>query len=269
MRKNLLFLLFCVVCFCPCYTFAADSTPVIGQLWQIPDLEMKLVYVSPGSFQMGSNDGEITEKPVHLVTFKNGYWIGKYEVTQNEYYDIMRNIQSNLKRGDKPEEMISWDDAVNFCLELTARERSANRLPDGYEYRLPTEAEWEFAARGGVASKGYKHSGSNNIDEVAWYYDNAGSVTHDVGLKAANELGIHDMNGNVWECCLDDWHDNYNDAPADGSRWGDGTGVYRVFRGGSWNSYAKIARPATRVYYSPGHRYYRIGFRVVLAPVLK
>jgi formylglycine-generating enzyme required for sulfatase activity len=242
----------------------SEQTLQHDQPWTVPNLNMQFVYVKPGSFQMGSNEFA-SEKPVHSVTLSNGYWLGKYEVTQDEYQSIIGSNPSNFKGGRKPVEQVSWDDAVSFCQKLTERERSAGRLPSGYEYRLPTEAEWEFAARGGNMSKGYQYSGSDNIDSVAWYGENSGKTPHDVGTKSPNELGIYDMSGNVLEWCLDDWHSDYKGAPSDGDRWGDGSGSYRVHRGGDWLSNADRCRVADRSYGSPGSRRDFIGFRVALA----
>ena len=133
---------------------------------------MKFVYVDPGSFMMGANDGNNEEKPVHRVTISNGYWLGKYEVTQDEYQAVTGNNPSTNKGGKKTVETVSWKDAVLFCQKLTEGERTYGRLPANYEYRLPTEAECEFAASGGNRSKGYKFSGSNNPDSVALYKSN-------------------------------------------------------------------------------------------------
>lgn len=235
----------------------------------IPGLNMQFVYVAPGSFQMGSNDGENDEKPAHSVTISNGYWIGKYEVTQSEYQSVMGNNPSDCKGGNKPVQNVNWHDAGSFCQKLTERERAAGRLPPGYEYRLPTEAEWEFAARGGNQNKGYKYSGSDNLDNVAWYDSNSGNQTYEVGAKSANELGIYDMSGNVWEWCLDNC--NYNSGVITDT-YRDGVvdplcriGSYRVNRGGSWGGGAGGCRVANRNYDLPAFRFYRLGFRVAVA----
>jgi len=229
----------------------------------IPDLGMKLVYVAPGTFKMGSSNGKSTERPVRDVTIHKEYWIGKYEVTQNEYQKITGTNPSHFKGSNKPVEKVSWHDALNFCKKLTERERKAGRLPAGYTYQLPTEAEWEFAARGGGKNKGYKYSGSNMLTDVAWSLANSGKQTHEVGKKAANELGIHDMSGNVYEWCMDDWHNNYSKAPSAANRWGKGNTPLRVRRGGGWRR--NFVHSVTyRSYSPPSRKYNYLGFRVVL-----
>ena len=225
--------------------------PIRGQPWTAPDSGMKFVYVAPGSFKMGSHDGESEGNPEHSVTINKGYWLGKYEVTQNEYQSITGINPSKLKGGNKPVETVSWNDAVSFCKKLTEREFAAGRLPSGYEYRLPTEAEWEFAADGG-GSTVLKYSGSNSIDSVAWYGSNSGKETHEVGTKAANSLGLFDMSGNVWEWCLDG-----------------GTSSYCVLRGGSWDSGPKYCQVAFKDLNSPGYSSSSVGFRVAIAHITK
>ncbi len=243
-------------------TSITTSAPVQGQKWIVSGLEMPFIYIAPGTFQMGSNRDDKAERPVHKVTISKGYWIGKYEVTQDEYHAIMGSNPSNFKDNNKPVDQVNWNDAVSFCQKLTERERGAGRLPDNYEYRLPTEAEWEFAARGGNASEYYQYSGSNTLDSVAWYNS---ARTSEVGLKSPNELGIYDMSGNVSEWCLDDWHDNYDGAPNDGIRWGDGSGSNRVIRGGNWYAVASYSRVTNRDCFSSVRRNSIMGFRVVFA----
>jgi len=240
--------------------------PPRGSKWTMLSLGMKFVYVAPGSFQMGSNNGNSSKKAVHKVTISNGYWIGKYEVTQDEYKKINGKSLSRFSGSRNPVERVSWNDAVAFCKKLTEHEHKAGRLPAGYEYRLPTEAEWEYAARGGNKSRGYKYSGSNNLAEVGWYTGNSGSKIHEVGTKKGNELGIYDMSGNVWEWCLDNWHGSYKGVAGDGSRRGDGTGLRCMPRGGSWSNSARNCRSANR-YFSPGYAGSSLGFRVAIAPV--
>jgi len=236
----------------------------------IVDLGMKLIYVAAGTFQMGSNDGEIDERPVHEVKISKGFWIGKHEVTQQEYQSIMGSNPSYYLAKNKPVECVSWDEAMKFCKKLTDREQRAKRLPSAYEYRLPTEAEWEYAAQGGNKSKAYKYSGSNNIDEVAWYGLNSDKQTHEVGKKSANELGIHDMSGNVWEWSLDSCNksgvvaglstDTYQDGTIDPLS----TDSYRVFRGGGWYRDDRLCRVTNRAGNAPDRKLYYLGFRIVL-----
>ena len=189
-----------------------------------------MILVRGGTVQMGSNKDENDEKPVHSVSVSD-FYIGKYEVTQKQWRDIMGSDPPALAfKGCEqcPVESVSWDDIQEFLRKLNAK------FP-GLNYRLPSEAEWEYGARGGEQSKGYLYAGRNNIGEVAWYGANSGEKTRPVGGKKANELGIYDMSGNVWEWCQDVWHENYEGAPTNGSAWTRG-GVQslRVLRGGSW-----------------------------------
>jgi formylglycine-generating enzyme len=159
---------------------------------------------------------------------------------------------------------VSWHNARALCAWLTDKERQAGRLPADYEYRLPTEAQWEYAARGGSQSQGYGFSGSNSIDEVAWYAINSGDHTHPVAQKRGNELGLFDMSGNVWEWCWD-WYGTYASGPATDPA-GPATGTTRVFRGGSWIYLSPYCRMAFRHNNTPTLASSSIGFRVVLAP---
>ena len=159
---------------------------------------------------------------------------------------------------------VSWKNAVAYCEWLTQREWGAGRLPQSYEYRLPTEAEREYAARGGKNGRSTKYSGSDNLGEVGWYDGNSGGKTHEVGGKRANELGLYDMSGNVWEWCWD-WYGEYSSS-SQRDPVGPGSGSFRVARGGSWLSGARRCRVANRYYSSPGRAYDYRGFRVALAP---
>ncbi|MCF6175943.1 MAG: formylglycine-generating enzyme family protein [Victivallaceae bacterium] len=254
-----------------------SNMPSIGNAWIVPEINMKFVYISPGSFQMGSNSGNKDEKPVHLVTLNKPFWVGKYEVKQHEYQSIMHCNPSKFQESNNPVETVSWNDAVKFCQTLTNREHKAGRLPSGYEYRLLTEAEWEFVARGGSDSLNYKYSGSNNLNSIAWHKLNSGNKTHNVGTKYPNELGIYDMSGNVNEWCLDDYFhgsniliDNYNGAPADGGYWGNGTTMSTcILRGGGWAGSADDCRSSCRNGLSLNATDDILGFRVCLAYTIK
>ncbi len=243
---------------------AAPAKPVVKPAVKVetskpkptaPNIEM--VSVQGGTFEMGSNDYD-SEKPIHSVTVSN-FFIGKYEVTQAQWRAVMGNSPSNFKNCDNcPVEQVSWDDIQQFLSKLNSL--SSKR------YRLPTEAEWEYAARGGSSSGGYKYSGSNHVNVVAWYgyENNAGKKTHPVGTRQANELGIHDMSGNVWEWCSD-WYGSYSSA-AVSNPTGAATGALRVLRGGSWLFDALYCRVAFRRYDPPSHRNTLYGFRVVSFP---
>jgi len=210
-----------------------------------------MVFVEGGTFQMGSNSGDSDEKPVHTVTVK-GFWISKYEVTQAEYSRVMGTNPSYFKCDDCPVENVSWEDAVEYARRVGGR--------------LPTEAEWEYAARGGTQSRGYRYSGSNNLDEIGWYNNNSGSKTHPVGQKQPNELGLYDMSGNVWEWC-EDWYSSeyYQNSPQVEPK-GPSSGTDRVLRGGSWhnNGIDYNCRLAFRGRVNPdGRGSGRVGFRCV------
>ncbi len=224
-------------------------------------LDIEMVEVAGGTFTMGCTpemgaDCFDNEKPAHQVTLSD-YNIGKYEVTQAQWKAIMGNNPSHFSGCDKcPVENVSWNDIQDFISRLNAN--------TGKSYRLPTEAEWEFAARGGKNSNNRKYSGSNILDEVAWYDGTSGSKTHEVGTKAANELGIFDMSGNVWEWCQDCYGDY--DASSKTNPKGAPSGSNRVLRGGGWYNNPQYCRVSSRGSGDPGGRDYFNGFRLVLAP---
>jgi serine/threonine protein kinase len=242
---------------------ARDSSPTSGVNWQVPALGLELAYVAPGSFQMGSNDENDKEKPVHTVRISQGYWMGKHEVTQQQYQSIMGSNPSYCKGARNPVENVSWNDSVLFCKKLTDQERGAGRLPGGFEYRLPTEAEWEYAARGGSSGHSTEYAGSNSSDDVAWHGGNSESKTHPVGQKLVNELGLYDMSGNVWEWCHD-WYGDYSSGSQTDPA-GPGAGSSRVHRSGSWIIKASYSRVVHREYVSPTTGLNDLGFRVALA----
>ena len=223
-------------------------------------VSFEMVYVEGGSFDMGAtseqgSDAYSEEYPVHSVTLSD-YYIGRCEVTQELWEAVMGRNPSKFKGAQNPVERVSWSD----CQEFVSRLNSLT----GRTFRLPTEAEWEYAARGGKKSLHYKYSGSGNIDDVAWYRDNSGSKTHAVGTKTANELGIYDMSGNVSEWCSD-WYGGYS-AGAQTNPQGPSSGSRRVLRGGSWDFSARTCRVSFRISYDPGYSYYCFGLRLVLVP---
>ena len=222
-------------------------------------VNIEMVKVEAGSFDMGATpemqNPDEDEKPVHRVTLTNNYYIGKYEVTQALWQAVMGSNPSHFKGDDLPVEQVSWNDCQDFISKLNAM--------TGKRFRLPTESEWEYAARGGNKSRGYQYSGSYNIDDVAWYSDNSGSKTHAVGTKEPNELGIYDMTGNVWEWCQD-WYGSYSGSPQTNPT-GAVSGSFRVGRGGSWIYSASECRSSYRNYGTPGDRYGFLGLRLVLS----
>ncbi|MGM9712617.1 MAG: formylglycine-generating enzyme family protein [Prevotella sp.] len=233
---------------------ASTSRPRVS----LDDIMRNMVYVEGGTFTMGATSEQQSpdsdEKPTHRVSLSS-YYIGKYEVTQALWKAVMGNNPSNWKGDNLPVEQVSWDDCQAFLRKLNAM--------TGKNFRLPTEAEWEFAARGGNRSRGYQYSGSNILGDVAWYDDNSGNKTHPVGTKAPNELGIYDMSGNVWEWCLD-WKGSYSSS-AQTNPTGPNSGSNRVYRGGSWFNYARICRVAIRDDGTPGIRDVSLGLRLALS----
>jgi len=252
-----------------------------------------MVRIQGGTFQMGSNNGNNDEKPVHQVTL-SGFYMGKTEVTQKEYQAIMGTNPSNFKGDNLPVERVSWYDALVFCNKLSMAEGlspaySINNSTDPSNwgavptssnstwnevvivsrsngYRLPTEAQWEYAARGGNGSPGnYTYSGSNNAGDVAWYKGNSWNSTHAVGTKRPNALGLYDMSGNVWEWCWD-WYRAYSGTVQTDPE-GAVAGTTRVARGGSWGLDTASARSVSRSSSYPSRRYinsgYGSGFRLM------
>ncbi len=221
------------------------------------DINLEMVFVEGGTFQMGSNDGEAREKPVHSVTLSD-FYIGKYEVTQKQWRVVMGNNPSYFSGCDNhPVEQVSWDDVQEFIKRLNQK--------TGNNYRLPTEAEWEYAARGGNKSNEYIYSGSNSVGDVAWYNGNSGLKTHPVGQKQSNELGLSDMSGNVFEWCSDWWSEYYQSSATSNPK-GPSSGSDRVFRGGSWGIGAQYCRTSIRRSCLPEGRSDFLGFRLVLVP---
>ena len=212
-----------------------------------------MVYVSGGTFIMGGDESS-DQTPTHSVTLSS-YYICKYEVTQALWRAVMGSNPSKFKGDNLPVEQVSWNDCQTFI----------NRLNNytGRNFRLPTEAEWEFAARGGNYSRHYKYSGSNYISDVAWYCDNSGNRTHPVGTKQANELGLYDMSGNVWEWCSDRYgsYSSYSQSNPTGATSGFG----RVERGGNWCGLARYCCSSHRSYYAPGNSFDDLGLRLVLS----
>lgn len=247
-------------------------------------LSFSMIAIEGGTFDMGSEDSEAydDEKPVHSVSLTD-YWMGEYLVTQALWAYVMQDTDmpdpSNFKSANRPVEQVSWLDIIKGFLPLM-NELTKDTRPKNTAYRLPTEAEWEYAAKGGKYWKEFpfKYAGSDKLNEVGWYDENSHEETKPVGLKMSNLLGLYDMNGNVWEWCSDkrkDFVQNHKDVirtsikdPLTGALinpLGISEGRYRMDRGGSWLTYAQYCRPARRGYDSPTNRGNDIGFRLILS----
>lgn len=233
-----------------------------------PGVKIVMCWIPPGDFLMGSPEDEVghrDDETQHRVTITQGFWLGKYPVTQAQWEAVMGSNPSRFKGSDLPVESVSWNhisESGGFLEKINGFAST-----EGF-FSLPTEAQWEYACRAGTTTA--LNSGKNltsedrtcsNLDEVAWYYQNSGDETHPVGQKKANSWGLHDMHGNVWEWCVD-WHDDYTDEAQVDSR-GPDSGTVRVFRGGGWCYSASLCRVAFRSYDGPaaannGH----FGFRV-------
>jgi len=229
----------------------AAKRPLRARPQVVNGVSMEFVRIQPGEFQIGSESGNGDEKPVHRVRITKAFEMGKNEVTQAQWEAVMGSNPSYFKGADRPVEQVSWNDAQEFLSRLNAR-------GDGYRYRLPTEAEWEYAARA-------RTTGDNegNLNSVAWYQSNSGGQTHPVGQKQANAWGLYDTLGNVWEWCQD-WYDGnyYRNSPVEDPR-GPSSGGARVLRGGSWFSNGRDVRVAFRDWGNPDCRYSGNGFRCV------
>lgn len=234
----------------------------------VKGVSFNMIRVQGGTFTMGctpvqGSDCEEYDKPAHKVTLST-YYIGETEVTQELWQAVMGSNPSYFKSFTRPVDNVSWEDCQEFIRRL-------NEFT-GKKFRLPTEAEWEFAARGGTKSAGYKYSGSNDLNSVAWYEVNAlykgesspDFGTHVVKTKKPNELGIYDMSGNVWEWCSD-WYGDYTSATQTNPQ-GAPSGSYRVLRGGSWFYGARYCRSSDRNYNAPDDRGIFLGMRLVLVP---
>jgi formylglycine-generating enzyme required for sulfatase activity len=267
-----------------------------GWPWTVPDLGLELVWIAPGTFVMGSppaEGGRSDESPQTRVTLTKGFWLGRFEVTQGQWQALMGSNPSIFQNAgaNAPVENVLWDHAMEFCRRLTERERAAGRLPPGYAYTLPTEAQWEYACRAGTTSVNYAGSltiyGANNapdLDAIAWYGGNSGvgyeggfntsawpekqyayvwAGTHPVGQKRPNAWGLHDMLGNVWEWCAD-WYASGYPGGSVSDPAGPAFGTDHIYRGGSWYDMAVFFRSAFRGGVAGGYGIQ--GFRLALAP---
>ena len=236
---------------------ASTTTASEDQTFTINGVSFTMKLVEGGTFQMGGNDSDASsdEKPVHNVTLSN-YYIGETEVTQALWKAVMGSNPSSFKGENLPVEKVGWNDCQEFIRKLNQK--------TGKNFRLPTEAEWEYAARGGKKSKGYKYAGSNNIG-VAWYTDNSSSKTHAVKGKSPNELGLYDMSGNVSEWCSDWYGSDYYGKSSSVNPLGPSSGSMRVLRGGGWYIDARYCRVSSRGGHFPHGMYGDFGFRLCLS----
>ena len=259
----------------------SNNNKRFNRAFTVRGVPFTMVYVQGGTFTMGAtseqgSDAHYDEKPVHRVTLSN-YYIGQTEVNQELWYAVMEGNPSKFKGNKRPVENVSWNDCQTFISKLNSM--------TGEHFRLPTEAEWEYAARGGNKSRRYKYSGSNNLSDVAWHYESAdGEIywkgedqiifyspnhvaeelegTYNVATKSPNELSIYDMSGNVMEWC-NDWFGSYNSGSRTNPK-GPSSGSFRVNRGGSWINYARCCRVAFRDHNSPTSTFNNLGLRLAL-----
>jgi formylglycine-generating enzyme required for sulfatase activity len=255
------------------YLWIDRSTPVTGRrFYRAREISPAgMVFVPPGTFRMGSAETEpgheADESPQTEVTMSRGFWFGQHEVTQAEFETLMGNNPSFFTGNpQRPVDSVRWHDAMAFCAALTERELAAERIPTGTAFRLPTEAEWEYASRAWTSTR-FSHGDDPDyaaLETYAWYAANSGEVTHPVGQKLPNPWGLFDLHGNVWEWCLD------AESAYPGGRVlnpaGPAAGTFRVFRGGGWLNEGVGLRSANRGFGDPDIGYWGAGFRVLLAP---
>jgi len=244
------------------------AAPVEGESFSIPDVNMDMLWCKPGTFMMGSPVGEkdrVDNETLHEVTLTQGFYLGKYEVTQEQWEKVMGTNPSEYghryahHKTNLPVEKVSWDDAMKFCEKLTQMEKAAGRLPEGWVYTLPTEAQWEYSCRAGTITA---YSFGDTITPKQANYDlNVGKTTP-VGTYPANAWGFHDLHGNVWEWSLD-WSGDYPDGSAS-DPVGPSVGSRRVLRGGGWGRNGRSLRSADRYRNTPGNRRIDLGFRLSL-----
>jgi formylglycine-generating enzyme required for sulfatase activity len=237
-------------------THASES-----EFFNVRGVPFEMVFVEGGSFMMGCDTNSVRcirdEVPMHRVTLSD-FYIGKSEVTQLLWQAVMGNNPSKLKGDHLPVELVSYKDCQTFIKRLSEI--------TGRQFAMPTEAQWEYSARGGNKSRGYKYSGSNDIDAVAWYSGNSGGRPRRVADKLPNELGIYDMTGNVFEWCSDWYNEKYYESSPEESPTGFALGTFRVFRGGSWRNTPQFCNVTRRNYIRPDKRYNDLGLRLVLIP---
>jgi formylglycine-generating enzyme required for sulfatase activity len=243
----------------------AAAVPVAGASYTMKDPGIEMRWVQAGTFLMGSPADEAgrhqAEGPQTRVTLSRGFWLARTELTQAQYTRLTGRNPSRFKDAgpDAPVEGVSWLQATELCAQITERERAAGRLPDGYVYALPTEAQWEYACRAGTTG-----ATAGNLEAMSWHEGNSDGTTHPVAQRVPNDWGFHDMAGNVLEWCHDWFGDYPGGAVTDPT--GPATGYFRMARGGSWRTALDVGRSAARAGGSPGREDYTIGFRLALVP---
>jgi formylglycine-generating enzyme required for sulfatase activity len=250
---------------------AADAAPAQAELLQV--FRNEFIAVTPGegafpkSFVMGRSDGGNAERPAHEVSFAYKFEVAKYEVPQNLWEAVMGTNPSRWQGKRNSVEMLSFDDAVKFCRQATELMRTAKLIGEHQVIRLPSEAEWEYVARAGTTTTYSFGDGAAKLDEYGWHTGNAAGNDPPVGAKKPNAWGLYDVHGYLWEWCSDQWHENYDAAPSDGSSWGGGDDAQRVLRGGSWKDKADRLTSSYRSGVPANHRDDAVGLRCVLADV--
>ena len=232
----------------------------VAKAWVAETIGLELVAIRGGTFQMGSEQGHSDERPLTQVTLRD-FALGKTEVTQSQWQAVMRGNPSRFRGGDQPVENVSWDNAMTFCRRLTERARAAGKLPAGFEFTLPTEAQWEYACRAGTTG-----DYAGELEAMAWYDINSELKTHPVATKRANAWGLHDMHGNVLEWCHD-WFQDHLPGGRVAEPAGPSSGSFRVYRGGGWSGDAANCRSSHRFKIAPDDLYDGLGFRLALRPV--
>jgi len=246
---------------------APGQAAVPGQEWTVPDIFLQMGWIAPGTFTMGSPENEAgrgNDEVQHQVRLTSGYWIGRYPVTTYQWAMAMGNNPShdNRETGEAPVDTVSWNEAMAFCQKLTEAARKTRAIPAGYEYTLPTEAQWEYASRAGATGA---RGGDGGVDDMCWYSGNSGGHKHPVGQKKPNAWGLFDMNGNIAEWCWD-WYGQYPRSQVTDPR-GPEFGSEKVFRGGSYRNFAAFCRAAYRYGHQVDEKGASTGFRLALAPV--
>ncbi|MGI5991341.1 MAG: formylglycine-generating enzyme family protein [Methanosarcina sp.] len=221
---------------------------------------MQFVLIPAGEFEMGSpskeKDRSDSEYPTHKVTIQHSFYLGRSAVTQKQWEKIMETNPSHFKDENRPVEMISWVEAQQFITKLNEKEGTD-------KYRLPSEAEWEYAFRAGTQTRCFFGDDESKLNEYAWYVGNSDGKTHIIGQKKPSPWGLYDMHGNVWEWVQDEWHESYSAAPSDGSAWEDGSSSNRVSRGCSWLCDPNFCRSAGRFKREPESCFANLGFRLL------